>query len=85
MHVRVNSIYRVQRCLLDIADSRTDLRDGDIVRVVNLPGCPRANVMRHCHVANPLTGEFIGLVCTSSLEPASAATKRHVRRIATKR
>jgi hypothetical protein len=81
MKVRVNSIYRVNRCLLDIADSRTDVSDGDIVRVINLHGCPPANTMRHCYIANPFTGDFIGMVCTSSLEPASTATKRHIRRI----
>ena len=43
------------------------LQAGDLVRVVNLPGCPKANTMGHCHV-NTLDGEFAGLVQVSSLE-----------------
>jgi hypothetical protein len=80
MRVRVNSLYRYNPCLLDRVDGRTDLTTGDIVRVVNLRGCPPANTMGHCYVVNPITGAFVGMVCTSSLEPASAATKRRVRR-----
>lgn len=81
MKVRVNSIYRFEACLLDIVDARDNTPErGQIVRVVNLPGCPKANTMGHCHVVNAVTGEFIGLVCTGSLEPASAATKRRIRK-----
>jgi hypothetical protein len=47
-----------------------NMKAGDVVRVVNLPGCPRANTMGHCHVAH-LDGTFAGLVCTSSLRPVS--------------
>lgn len=42
---------------------------GDVVTVVNLPGCPKANTMGHAHVQ--LGGEFAGLVCTNSLYPFS--------------
>lgn len=69
MRVRVNSCYVYDPCLLDVIDGRTNLQKGDIVRVVNLHGCPRANTMGHCHVADPDTGEFIGLVATASLFP----------------
>jgi hypothetical protein len=36
VRVRVNSLYRFNPCLLDIADGRTTLTAGDIVRVINL-------------------------------------------------
>lgn len=67
MKVKANAIYRYNPVLLDQIDGRTDL-----VRVVNLPGCPRANTMGHCHVADPNSGQFIGLVCCNSLEPVAA-------------
>jgi len=44
---------------------------GDIVRVVNLPGCPRCNTMGMCHIQHPETTEFLGLVCVGSLGPIS--------------
>lgn len=40
------------------------------VRVVNLPGCPKANTMGMAHVEDAATGEFAGLVLTASLVPA---------------
>jgi hypothetical protein len=42
------------------------LRFGDVVRVVNLPGCPKANTMGHAHF-DVNGGEFGGLCCTNSL------------------
>jgi hypothetical protein len=39
---------------------------GDIVKVVNLYGCPKANTMGQCHVEN--NGVFMGMVNTNSLE-----------------
>lgn len=50
---------------LDRVDGRTGLKDGEIVKVVNLPGCPRANTMGHCHVEQ--NGSFVGLVHVNSL------------------
>jgi hypothetical protein len=67
MKVRANSVYYYHPNLLDRCDARTDLKSGDTVRVVNLQGCPRANTMGHCHVADPSTGQFIGLVHCNSL------------------
>ena len=67
MRVRVNSVYVYHPNLLDVVDGRTNLKSGDLVRAVNLPGCPKANTMGHCHVADPLTGKFIGLVHCNSL------------------
>jgi len=43
-----------------------NVRDGDVVCVVNLRGCPKANTMGHAHVMH-LDGTFGGLVCTNSL------------------
>jgi len=66
MKVHVNHLYRFDPVLLDRFDGRTSLQPGDVVKVVNLPGCPKAGTMGHCHVATP-QGEFIGLVCCNSL------------------
>ena len=44
---------------------------GDIVKVTNLPGCPKANTMGHAHVT--LEGRFMGLVSTNSLYPLADA------------
>ena len=67
MRVRANSVYYYVPNLLDRCDARTELKSGDTVRVVNLHGCPKANTMGHCHVVNPSTGQFIGLVHVNSL------------------
>jgi hypothetical protein len=59
---------------LDRVDARTSLVPGDIVKVVNLPGCPPANTMGHAHVY--LLGDTTkraGLVSTNSLYPLSDA------------
>jgi len=52
--------------MLDRIDGRTDLTEGEEVRVVNLPGCPKANTMNHCHVQR-LDGSWGGLVHCNSL------------------
>jgi hypothetical protein len=52
--------------LLDVIHPPYNVSKGNIVRVVNLPGCPRANTMGHCHVQH-LDGSFAGLVCCNSL------------------
>jgi hypothetical protein len=67
MRVKANSVYIYHPNLLDVVDGRTSLKSGDLVRVINLHGCPKANTMGHCHVADPLTGKFIGLVHCNSL------------------
>jgi hypothetical protein len=73
--VRVNNLYRFEPVLLDRIDARTNLKSGAIVRVVNLPGCPKANTMGHAHIADP-DGNFIGLVCTNSLVPVISRSHR---------
>lgn len=80
MRVCVNSLYVFDPVMWDVLDPKTELTRGDVVRVANLRGCPPANTMNHCHVVNPFTGEFIGLVHTNSLSPASKATKAIVRK-----
>jgi hypothetical protein len=65
--VRVGSVYVYHPNMLDRIDGRTGLKSGDHVRVVNMHGCPPANTMGHCHVEEPATGRFIGLVHVNSL------------------
>lgn len=65
MRVKAGKLYTYNPVAMDVWDARTELKRGDTVKVVNLPGCPRANVMGHCHVYKD--GEFAGLVCTASL------------------
>ena len=67
MKVHVNSRYIYHPNLLDLVDGRTGLKSGDLVRVKNLHGCPRANTMGHCHVVDPVSSDYIGLVSTNSL------------------
>ena len=71
MKVRVNSLYHYQPCAWDRLDPTRDvLKAGDLVRVINLHGCPPANTMGHCYV-HPVgfdKGVF-QLVMTSSLVP----------------
>jgi len=50
-----------------VFDARTSLKAGDVVRVVNIPGCPPCNTMGHAHVYRE--GQFAGLVATASLQP----------------
>lgn len=70
MKVRVNSNYRYIASGWDRIRpvSNNSLSDGDIVKVINLPGAPPANTMGQCYVADPATGKFICMVSTSSLE-----------------
>jgi hypothetical protein len=74
MRVRAGEVLYYVPCLLDIADGRTGLEVGKRVKVITPHGCPRPNAMKHCFVGDPETGEFIGLVCTSSLTREDYAT-----------
>ena len=69
--VHVGSQYHYLPVMIDrihppIAVGLGKLHEGDIVRVVNMQGCPKANTMGHAHFAS-LDGIFGGLVCTNSL------------------
>lgn len=69
MRVRPGGIYIYHPAAWDVFDARTPLKDGDVVEVRNLSGCPPANTMGHAHVYKD--GEFAGLVSTASLHPRS--------------
>jgi hypothetical protein len=71
MKVCAGSEYYYHPNLLDLVDGRTTLKSGDVVRVVNKPGCPKANTMQQAHVES-LEGEFIGLVHCNSLHTKAA-------------
>ena len=74
--VRANSTYIYDPVMLDKINPPFDvtLKRGDVVTVVNLPGCPKANTMGHCHIKKD--GVFAGLVCTNSLVPYQEWKKR---------
>jgi hypothetical protein len=71
--VTAGRIYKYEPVGLDIWDARTDLQSGELVRVVNLPGCPRAGTMGHCHVERVNGPRLAGgcLVLCASLFPVS--------------
>jgi hypothetical protein len=60
------STYRFEPVMIDRLHPPYNVRQGDVVRVVNLHGCPKANTMGHAHVMH-VDGTFGGLVCTNSL------------------
>ena len=80
--VRAGSLYRYEPVPLDRFHPPYNIEANDIVRVVNLPSCPKANTMGHAHVEH-LGGEFAGLVCTNSLVPLTAEEKSYVVRLQT--
>lgn len=70
--VRKDALYRFDPVPLDRIDPpagvlRGELKAGNIVRVVKMPGCPPPNTMGHCHVSTP-AGMFLGLVHCNSLK-----------------
>jgi hypothetical protein len=64
--VKVGSLYTFTPVLFDL-DVRIE-RDM-IVRVIELPGAPKANEMGFCYVADPYTCKFFDMVRTDSLTP----------------
>ncbi|PWT76224.1 MAG: hypothetical protein C5B59_07070 [Bacteroidetes bacterium] len=82
MRVRVNTLYRYEPVPMDRFHPPYNIEVNDIVRVVNLPSCPKANTMGHCHVEH-LGGDFAGLVCCNSLVPLTPEEKKVVRRALT--
>lgn len=67
--VRAGVTYLYEPVMLDILNPPAGAPEaGDLLTVVNLPGCPRANTMGHCHVNFAHNGKFAGLVCTNSLQ-----------------
>jgi len=71
--VRVGTEYIYEPVLIDLCDGKTGLKKGQIVKVINLPGCPKANTMNHCHVS--YKGKFVGMVCCNSLRTIKEVTK----------
>jgi hypothetical protein len=67
MKVKVGQVLVYHPNLLDRTDGRTSLKSGDVVKVINVHGCPKANTMGHCYVGEAYSGAFIGLVSTNSL------------------
>tara|TARA_Y100000310_G_C20028367_1_gene510619 strand:- start:111 stop:329 length:219 start_codon:yes stop_codon:yes gene_type:complete len=65
MKVKANSFYKFCPVMWDVLDPKTDLKDGDIVQVIKIPGCPAPNTMSHAHVY--FEGQFAGLVHVNSL------------------
>jgi hypothetical protein len=77
--VRVGSLYRFHPVLID---SRIGLDAGTIVRVINLYGCPPANMMGQCYIEH-LGGEFIQMVCVNSLQKLTGYERKQVKRVRT--
>jgi hypothetical protein len=66
--VRAGSVYTFQPVMMDIVWSRHhSATAGERVRVINLPGAPKANTMGQCHIENAETGDFLGMVSVHSL------------------
>jgi hypothetical protein len=74
MKVRVNSIYRFQPNGWDTLRPTASgyLAAGDLVKVVNLHGCPPANTMGQCyvHLVGDSNAKSFQMVSTGSLEKA---------------
>lgn len=64
--VRVGNTYRYNPVILDRVDPKVRIKEGTIVKVINLPGAPKANTMGHCYVEDE-NGQFLGMVCCNSL------------------
>lgn len=75
--VRVGSLYAYDPVPFDqFSPPSKFIHSGDVVKVVNLRGCPRANTMGMCYIAFP-DGEFIGMVCTNSLKKVKKVGKKY--------
>jgi len=74
--VRAGTTYQYDPVGMDVADPPVGRPSkGDLLTVVNLNGCPKANTMEHCHV-NDKDGRFAGLVSTNSLKKVRKIPKR---------
>ena len=68
---KVGAIRKYVPVLFDMLQGNTaDIPAGTVVKVVQPFGCPKNGTMGMCYVDNANTGEFIGLVCVNSLQPA---------------
>ena len=64
--VRVGKPYIFDPVFFDVSNPPFGAKRGDVVYVVNLHGCPKANTMGMCHIEKD--GKFAGMVCTNSLK-----------------
>jgi hypothetical protein len=81
--VRVGATYKYDPVPFDRFNPPFGCHKGDEVKVINLPGCPRANTMGMCYVAKG--GKFAGMVCTNSLESKRKKAGTCMKKSATKR
>jgi hypothetical protein len=51
-----------------LLDRGVGIEPGSRVRLTRLHGCPPPGTMGQYHVADPETGELLGMVCAGSLE-----------------
>jgi len=74
MRVRANNLYRYEKNGFDRfhPTPQNNLLEGQIVKVINLPSAPKANTMGQCYVADAITGKFICMVATASLNLPTA-------------
>lgn len=71
MRVTAGRTYLFHPVIMDVCDPPVGRPTaGQAVTVKNLPGCPKANTMGHCHIVDAGTGKFLGLVHVNSLVPA---------------
>ena len=72
MKVRVGATYIFDPVFFDVLypPANIALVKGDLVKVINLPGAPKANTMGMCYVAKD--GVFAGMVMTNSLKRKGA-------------
>lgn len=68
--VRANTVYRFIPNTLDrLMPEHYSATSGQLVRVINLPGAPKANTMGQAHIEDASTREFLGMVSVHSLQP----------------
>jgi hypothetical protein len=66
--VTAGKTYTFNPAGMDQWDPSCEAEEGQKVTVVNLPGCPKANTMGHCHIQDSESEEFLGLCLTNSLK-----------------
>lgn len=59
-------VYVYRPVLFDLLHPPQKVAEGDRVRVIELPSAPKAGACGQCHIET-LSGEFAGMVMTSSL------------------
>jgi hypothetical protein len=71
---RSKQVYRYEPVGMDVFDpSASAPPRGTLVVKTNLPGCPPAGTMGHCHIADAESEAFYCLVLEASLQPVTAS------------